>query len=317
MSPRASRVALVLVERMADDPLDLLRNVVDSPADAIRWACLLEATAPKPGNVFPGCSFEDLEYHDFLLAAEIAAKAFSQSDQSISQRMLWAVEFGVAQTRTNVNLGIVLLLGPLVSADEKMASESTGRLNPVSWTESIAEVLDRFDSVDGQNIFKAINNASAGGLGDVDSMDVRDPHAEVDIVQAMKLAADRDLIARQYATGFTDLIERVVPLVDESIRLCGDLLAGVVQAHLRLLAMEPDSLIARKNGLPVALRVQKEAGNVDLDDPVSIAKFDESLRTPGHELNPGATADLLAAALYVLLRTPRHRDLDERSNLSR
>ena len=306
MSPRASRVALVLVETMADDPLNLLRNVIDSPTDAIRWACLLEATAPKPGNVYPGCSFEDLEYHDFVVAAEIASKAFSQTRQPISKRMLSAVDSAVAQSRTNVNLGIVLLLGPLVSADETMASDSTRARDPVNWAESVAEVLDRFDGVDGQNIFKAINHASAGGLGDVDSMDVRDTHPQVDIVKAMTLAADRDLIARQYATGFKDLIQRVVPLVDESIRLRGDLLAGMVDAHLRLLATEPDSLIARKNGLPVALRVQQNARKVDLDHPVSIAKFDESLRTRGHELNPGATADLLAAALYVLLRTPKH-----------
>ncbi len=131
---------------------------------------------------------------------------------------------------------------------------------------------------------------------------------QVDIVEAMTLAADRDLIARQYATGFVDLMERIVPLVEESICRRGDLLGGIVDAHLRMLANEPDSLIARKNGFEVAAGVQKRAQNVDLDDPASISVFDESLRNDTHELNPGTTADLIAAALYMLLRTPNHRE---------
>lgn len=288
------------------DPLDLLRSQIHSPADAVRWACLLEATAPKPGNVYPGRSFRDLEYQDFVAAAEIAASAFSQTDLPISQRMLSAVDSVVTQSGTNVNLGIVLLLGPLVAADESMTSDKVGHREEQHWAAAIAKVLSEFDGADGKNIFQAINNASAGGLGDVDSMDVRESHAQVEIVEAMTLAADRDLIARQYATGFMDLIERIVPLVAASIRRRGDLLGGIVQAQLRMLASEPDSLIARKNGLEVAVSVQKRAQNVDWDDLASISKFDDSLRNGTHDLNPGTTADLIAAALYMLLRTPNH-----------
>jgi triphosphoribosyl-dephospho-CoA synthase len=288
------------------DPLALIRNSIDSPSDAVRWACLLEATAPKPGNVYPGRSFRDLQYRDFVAAAEIVASAFSRTGHPISQRMRSAVELSVAQLRTNANLGIVLLLGPLVAADETMTSDTTGQRNDQRWTAAIAEVLSGFNGADGRNIFQAINNASAGGLGDVDAMDVRESHPRVDIVEAMTLAADRDLIARQYATGFMDLIERILPLVGESIRRRGDLLGGIVDAHLRMLANEPDSLIARKNGFEVASSVQKRAQNVDLDDPASISVFDESLRSGTSELNPGTTADLIAAALYMLLRTPDH-----------
>ncbi len=125
------------------DPLDLIRNAIDSPADAVRWACLLEATAPKPGNVYPGRSFGDLQYLDFVAAAEIAVSAFSLTDHPISQRMLSAVELSVAQSRTNVNLGIVLLLGPLVAADETMSGDSVGNRADQNWAAAIAGVLSR------------------------------------------------------------------------------------------------------------------------------------------------------------------------------
>ena len=56
--------------------------------------------------------------------------------------------------------------------------------------------------------------------------------------------------------------------------------------------------------MEIAVDVQRRAQTIDLDDPASIASFDDSLRADAHPLNPGTTADLIAAALYVLLRTP-------------
>src|SRR6516225_6597090 len=42
---------------------------VGDVAAAAQLACLLEASAPKPGNVSPGRHFEDLRYEDFLASA--------------------------------------------------------------------------------------------------------------------------------------------------------------------------------------------------------------------------------------------------------
>ena len=61
------------------DVLDNYRSLVHTIADAARWACALEVTAPKLGNVHPGASFSDLRCADFLLAAEDLA-AFEQLD---------------------------------------------------------------------------------------------------------------------------------------------------------------------------------------------------------------------------------------------
>jgi triphosphoribosyl-dephospho-CoA synthase len=286
------------------DPLDSLRCLVHSPADAVRWACILEATAPKAGNVHPGRSFGDLEYIDFVTAAEIASKSLGSVNERISERMLRAVDESMVAAKTNVNLGIVLLLGPLVGADELLDRNLDFQRTSHAWGSAIKDVLRGFDGVDGQIIFRAINHASAGGLGKVESMDVGETTERVDIIAAMRLAESRDRIARQYASDYVDLIESVVPVVWGSIKQYGDVLHGICQAHLRLLVLEPDSLIARKNGMEIAVDVQMRAQQIDLDDPASIASFDDSLRGDAHPLNPGTTADLIAAALYVLLRTP-------------
>ena len=134
-------------------------------------------------------------------------------------------------------------------------------------------------------------------------MDVNSARGPINIIQAMKLAADRDRIARQYVTHYDDLINNIVPVVHDSIVETGDTLTGIGRAHLTLLARENDSLIERKNGKMIADSVRKRALKVDPNDPQSVAKFDASLRSNTHKLNPGTTADLIAAALYVLLRT--------------
>lgn len=285
-----------------NEPIDSYRLLAQTPAEAVRWACLLEATAPKAGNVYPGRSFEKLTYADFVAAAEIAAAQFGSSERCISERMKATVDKSVSATGTNVNLGIVLLLGPLVAADEALSRDKLPR-TATRWSRTIGEVLRAFDVTDGQNIYCAINRASAGGLGTVEAMDVHETSGPVDIGDAMRLAADHDRIARQYASEFSDLIENVAPVVRASICDSSDVLVGISRAHLRLLMSDVDTLIARKNGVEVALAVQERARAVDFDDPSSIAKFDQSLRGDANRLNPGTTADLIAAAVYYLLRS--------------
>ena len=115
----------------------------------------------------------------------------------------------------------------------------------------------------------------------------------------MALAADRDLIARQYANGFREVF-------DEACRRCSEDLDGRLRWKTRSssatctwLAKHPDSLIARKRGLAEAEEAQpaRRAGACDAgmrrDAGQRCADFDAWLRAEGHRRNPGTTADLV------------------------
>ena len=285
------------------DPLALMRSSIQDRTDAVRWACILEATSPKAGNVYPGQSFPDLAFRQFIDAAEIAADAFGESAQRFSVRIDSAVRRTVAACKTNVNLGIALLLGPLVAADERLALDVSSA-GCGQWLAAVRAVLSELDGDDGTSIFGAIAAAAPGGLGQVDRWDVNRPQQQpIDVLAAMRDAAQRDRIALQYACGFQDLFEQVVPVLEAEIAQHGDLLTGIAMAQLRLLAAAPDSLIARKHGLDTAAQVQRAAQDLDSKDPTSVAQLDAFLRRPGPRLNPGTTADLIAAGLYVLLRS--------------
>ena len=78
----------------------------------------------------------------------------------------------------------------------------------------------------------------------------------------MKLAADRDMVARQYANGFADVFDFGVPAFVNAFTKFGCVEAAIIDSQLHWLAEYPDSLIARKKGIVVAENVQQRAAEV-------------------------------------------------------
>lgn len=285
---------------------------VSTAADAIRWACVLEATAPKVGNVSPGRNFPDLSHLDFIRAADIAAEAFEEKN-CFAKAVLDATVKTSEACRSNVNLGILLLLGPLYRADELLSERRVTLPDQDDWSSAVKDALKDLDAGGELAIFEAISVAAAGGLGRAEKWDVNESHQKVDLIDAMRLAANKDRIARQYVEDFSDLLVNVVPVLRQSILECRDWLRGIGHAQIRLMSRESDSLIARKNGKDVAEAVRDRVHGVDLGNIQDWVALDRELRKQGNQLNPGTTADLIAAGLFVLLRSmPESRNWQER-----
>lgn len=260
----------------------------DTLAALAQAACLIEASAPKPGNVTPDRSFADTTYEDFLLSAAAIGAAFrAASEATVGATILRAVRDTRRLVRVNTNLGIVLLLAPLARA----AGSGEGALR-----ERVALVLATLTVADARDAFAAIRLAAPGGLGSAAAQDVR-AEATVTLREAMALAAGRDSVAREYATDYDVTFGTVMPALREA-RSCGRSWSqAAVVAYLRTLAAVPDTLIARKQGAETARAVSKRAGAVAAHEPGAVAAFDAELRARG--LNPGTTADLIAAGLFV------------------
>ena len=84
---------------------------------------------------------------------------------------------------------------------------------------------------------------------------------------------------------------------------------SIVHVQLELMSRYPDSLIARKCGVTRAEESASRAAIVlasgpagSLDYVQSLNGFDAWLRSDGNRRNPGTTADLIAAGLFVALR---------------
>jgi len=259
-------------------------------------ACILEATAPKPGNVHRGADFEDLAYPDLILSAvAIGPEMNLASQQPLGQTVLASIQATQRLVRGNTNLGMILLLAPLAAATNAERLES-----------GVKSLLASLTNDDARLVYQAIRRASPGGLGRVDKGDVAgEPPAS--LIEAMQLAADRDLVARQYTNGFEEVFHEVPPALSGALERF-PLLDAIVYAYLTVLAKHPDSLIARKCGSDTAKRASDHAAQI-LDSAVPtdhvwhrlLADFDFWLRSDGHRRNPGTTADLITAGLFVTL----------------
>jgi len=165
----------------------------------------------------------------------------------------------------------------------------------------IERVLAELDVEDARRVYEAIRLASPGGLGRVSEQDVYAEPTQT-LRQVMALAADRDLVARQYANGFTEVFNDGVPALLAGLERSGSVEGAIVSAHLYLMAHHPDTLIARKRGPAEAEEAARRARTVIDTGWAELNRFDAWLRAEGHARNPGATADLLTACLFVLLR---------------
>ena len=268
-------------------------------ATAAQLACLIEASAPKPGNVSPGRPFADACYEDFLAsAAAIGEPLAGARDRPLGQTIRLAVEATSRWTRSNTNLGIVLLLSPLARA-----ASTDGR----AMRDALRDVLDATSVDDARHVYSAIRLASPSGLGRVDAQDVAG-EPTMTLVEVMRLAADRDSIAREYATTFALTFETGAPALERARRYGLSWNDAVVETFLTLLAATPDTHVARRGGAVLAAEVTKRARSVVAAGGVrsaagrqGIEEMDRALRDPRHLANPGTTADLTAAAIFVTL----------------
>lgn len=288
----------------------MLRSELGNPlldlGQCATLACVLEATAPKVGNVHRGSDFDDLTFADFMASTVAIGPAMSMAaKQTVGSTVLAAVTATRQVVNTNTNLGIILLVSPLANA-----AGQTGQQSVQSIAERVKQTLASLTPQDSRDVYAGIRLAMPGGMGKVSKMDVSEVDAPSNLLSAMEDAAERDLIAKQYVTNFALVFDKVLPYLLDGRDKGWSLTERIIRTQLRLLSEHPDSLIARKCGQETAEEISVYAGQVlSMGEPGDeiyhggLADLDFWLRSDGHRRNPGTTADLIAAGLFLGLVT--------------
>jgi triphosphoribosyl-dephospho-CoA synthase len=168
-------------------------------------------------------------------------------------------------------------------------------------------VLDESTIDDARDVYAAIRQAAPGGLGRAAAQDVTD-EPTMTLLDVMRLAAERDGIAREYATAFDVTFGTGAPALERARRdgLCWN--DAVVETFLTLLAARPDTHVMRRGGAALAEEASRLAGAAlaaggvrSTDGRRAVDNMDRALRDARHIGNPGTTADLTAAAIFVVL----------------
>lgn len=270
-------------------------------ADWIYQACRSEVLAEKPGNVSPGKTFRNADVADFLESARVSAPWLAQAGTlGVGRAIYEAAKATRDAVGHNTNLGILLLLGPMAAV----------RLE-VPLLAGLPNLLRSLTVEDADWTYKAIRVAEPGGLGESDTQDVRESPTET-LRECMRHAADRDLIAQQYTTDFHDILHRGLELFGESATAVPEA-QRIGFVALKLMSVFGDSLVARKCGIAVSEGLKHRAASVlvagwphTASGRQAWSEFDGWLRSDGNRLNPGTTADIIAAIVFAALRSGQY-----------
>ncbi|WP_329608813.1 triphosphoribosyl-dephospho-CoA synthase [Mesorhizobium muleiense] len=267
---------------------------------AYKDACRMEIEALKPGNVHLFADGHGMSAAQFMTSAEVSSVPLTDPRLPVGQRMLEAVRATRLAVQTNTNLGIILLAGPLLCAAEMAGAQlPDNRLH-----DNLDAVLRAMSMDDTRAVFEAIVAAAPGGLGEA-ANDVRQ-EPKVHLLEAMREAADRDMIARQYVTGFGDVFGAGLAALQAALARGEVGMWPTVFAYMAFLAGFPDSHVVRNHGADVANQARQEALAVEAalhasDDETSRIRLLMELdrRLKADKVNPGTSADLTVATLLV------------------
>lgn len=303
------------------------QSIATTIGNCASLAALLEVSAyPKPGNIHRLNDFPETSYEHFLaggvalgsVMGELALRGHTAQDYAevrLGQGIKDAVDLMFQWQRGgNIHLGIILLFAPLSAGAGAVLSNNSLEIEDLrDYTGRIIANATQRDSVD---IYSAIGKAmSSVNLGSVDELDVTDSKSRDRIksenitpLEIFTLCKDKDLICREWVTGFKTIFETGYPYLQERIMSGSIINDATVDTFIKLLSENPDSLITRKMGIKSAKQVSEKAkriikaGGAESEEGKKLLwSLDEKLKKEKGRLNAGTTADLTAASLYVLL----------------
>ncbi|WP_334102580.1 triphosphoribosyl-dephospho-CoA synthase [Methanothrix soehngenii] len=295
----------------------------DRVAQCAVLAMLFElSSSPKPGNVDRCHDFSDIRFHHFLTSAVSAYPVFrkaASSEGSPGSLILEGVAaWGDWNLRSNTHFGSLVLLIPLVLAAGRMAGHEQGQETKQDESqengpddgvdngleEELARVLRSTTVQDAIDFYRAFDLAGARVV-QVDDFSLKDPDWERKLIEGnqsllelMRLSLDHDIVAREWATDFERSFQ-LAGRLREMVSIYG-LNDGVVRTFLEALAEVPDSLISAKFGKERAVEVSRMAIDALLDSTLNKAR-EMDCELNNRDMNPGSTADLIAASLFISL----------------
>ncbi|AFZ74883.1 triphosphoribosyl-dephospho-CoA synthase [Natronobacterium gregoryi] len=278
---------------------------MQTPAQNARLALLLEvAGTPKPGNVDRRRDLADLRFEHFL-AGTVGTETgleMAQDGEPVGRAFERAVKGMAAQGGDNTQFGALLLLVPLVRA-----AADHERLSP-SAVDSIVEETTVADAAGFYRAFDHVDVFVADPPEEMEPLDVRRgsnavPELEdrgLTLSDVMDRSVPGDDVAREWGEGF----ERSFAAADRLVEAGGPATDRAASVFLSLLADRPDTLVANRSGEDVAREVSERADelvarNALETDRDAVESFAADLVDRG--INPGTTADVTAAGLYIAL----------------
>lgn len=260
-------------------------------------AMVLEVSGtPKPGNIDRNHDYADTKYEDFLAAAVGVYPVLEKASRSgsMGELILKATEESTSwQPGGNTHFGAYILLFPLIKA----ACESPGDIQNTA-----INIVRESTVEDAVDFYRAFSKVPVK-MKDSADLDVSDASSLEDIrkrgmtlFNIMEISSKNDIVAREWTNGFQRCFN-AAELIHER-RDSGTLNDAIVLTYLELLADEPDTFVAKKYDMDKAIYVQGLAIDV-VERRMTLNEL--SSRLYREKINPGSTADIIIAGIFIAL----------------
>lgn len=279
-------------------------SLLEQYQEAYVNSCLLELRSLKPGNVGVHGDGHGMTLQQFIDSAMASSSAlFDASNETVGQRVLAAVTRTHQAVGDNTNLGIILLVSPIIQCLMKHCLHGLKPLH--SLQDLTASVLENLTVEDAIDAYQAIHIAAPGGMGEVADHDVADI-PDITLKQAMDISAPYDRVAYQYHTNYKEIFEQNLSIYWQYLKKWQQPRWATTAVFLTQWAREPDTLIIRKQGLLKAQQISDMIAPLTeqvlaSNDPQlvegELLALDKQLKS--ESINPGTTADITVATLFV------------------
>jgi len=302
-------------------------------------ASLLEVAGwPKPGNVHRTSNLEP-KFERFLCGALLlydpllqAAKAGYEAGVNgrvggwgLGRLLTEVYSSGLAWHREgNTNLGTAMLLLPLSAGAGlllgSMGSVDLRRLQEATTTMLQATTVE--DTIEFYKLLRKIGKRWLGRVSGVGAPDVFEAKVYAKIrrlnctfLDVMRASSKWDAVAYELANSMPVTFELAYPTLLRYYRESGNINVATVNTFLTILAQKTDTFIIRKLKAAGAEDAEEKAkkisemaksalslgGAATKEGREALFKMDEELKRGEGLLNPGSTADIVAAGLMLLL----------------
>ena len=301
--------------------------MLDRVVIASSAALALEVTAsPKPGNIHRFRDAIDTRFEHFIISSFAVIPVMSEAVRRGYLLSLHVLDYssveigfliynGVRNARMwhrggNTNLGTMTLMVPLVVAVSAVLSDYR-ELHYRKICGIARKLVEDSTEDDAIYFYKAIRVVKPSYLGRLDYWglpEVFDPLFEVKIrrkgitlLDILKPSSLWDIVMRELYLGYINILGPYIQ-VYKKFNKAYDWNTATILTFLYILSNEVDSIIRRKHGLTLALRIQsnarealKKAVKENSINPV----FELDRLFTCLEVNPGSVADFLAPIIMI------------------
>ncbi len=257
-------------------------------------ASIMESYIFKPGNASRFQDLNNVKYIDIVKSIILSTNYYKELciRNYLKIRRIYDTILNIIDQARKLGFeyqlfGTYLLLAPIAYVALTVS-------NIFDLKKTIGNTIKSLNNEEAKWFLDALKRLNLSYLGKLSFMDYRDIN-NIDFITLMKFSSNYDIVALNIVNEYLITFE-AYNIIKEN--LCDNFEKNVQRAFIKILSKYPDTLISKKYGVYISLKVSKIARSIsECPSEQELNMFNKFLLQ--NNLNPGSTADLIASSLAI------------------